>query len=93
MAIKRTSWPSGRIVTIEHTSRVLAETPDFRTAPAQVLFEGGFKHDDFDPGLRFVDVAPDGRFLMIEAAEQSDSVSLVVSLHWDRELQRLLPDK
>jgi len=75
------------------SARVLAETPDFRTAPAQVLFEGGFKHDDFDPGLRFVDVAPDGRFLMIEAAEQSESVSLVVSLHWDRELQRLLPDK
>jgi len=27
MALKRTSWPSGRVVTVEHVSRVLADNP------------------------------------------------------------------
>ena len=27
MSLKRTSWPDGRVVTLEHTSRVLAENP------------------------------------------------------------------
>ena len=27
MAIKRTSWERGRVVTLEHTSRVLADNP------------------------------------------------------------------
>jgi len=27
MALKRTSWPPGRVVTLEHVSRVLADNP------------------------------------------------------------------
>ena len=27
MALKRPAWPEGRIVTVEHTSRVLADNP------------------------------------------------------------------
>jgi serine/threonine-protein kinase len=72
------------------SARVLAEEPDFRTAPPQILFEGGFKRDDLDPDIRYMDVAPDGRFLMVEAAEQPDSASMIVAPHWDRELKRLL---
>ena len=52
----------------------------------------GDTHNDSDADMRFIDVAPDGRFLMIEP-EPSAQASIVVSPHWDQELKRLLPDK
>jgi hypothetical protein len=58
-----------------------------------VLFEGGFVHDDSDPNLRFCDVAPDGRLLMLEPTATSKAASIVVVQHWDQELNRLVPAK
>ena len=69
--------------------RVLAEAPEFRAAAPQLLFEGGFAHDDSDAVIRFMDVASDGRFLMAEP-DQPAQASIVVSPHWDQELSRLL---
>ena len=59
----------------------------------RVLFEGGFKHFDseLDLGLRFVDVAPDGGFLVVEPAHADATASMVVVENWDDELKRLLP--
>jgi hypothetical protein len=74
------------------SARVIAETPEFRAEPPQMVFEGGFVHDDSDAALRFMDVASDGRFLMAEPA-QAAQASIVVSPHWDQELKRLLGDK
>jgi serine/threonine-protein kinase len=74
------------------SARVTADGPEFRAAAPQLLFTGGFTHNDSDADMRFIDVAPDGRFLMIEP-EPSAQASIVVSPHWAQELKRLLPDK
>jgi serine/threonine protein kinase/Tol biopolymer transport system component len=74
------------------SAQVVSEAPDFRVAAPQVLFEGGFAHDA-DPLLRFFDVAPDGRLLMIEPTDIARAASIVVAQHWDEELKRLLPAK
>jgi hypothetical protein len=58
-----------------------------------MLFEGGFAHDDTDPGLRFFDSASDGRLLMIEAAGATNKASIVVVKNWTQELDRLVPAK
>jgi len=75
------------------TARVVTETPALRFEPARLLFEGGFAHDDTDPGLRFFDQAPDGRLLMIEPSGVAGTASIIVVQHWDQELNRLLPLK
>jgi len=75
------------------TARVVTETPTLRFEPARLLFEGGFAHDDTDPGLRFFDQAPDGRLLMIEPSGVASTASIIVVQHWDQELNRLLPLK
>jgi hypothetical protein len=75
------------------SSRVISETPELRFETPRTLVEGGFAHDDTDPGLRLFDSASDGRFLMIEAASASNPASLVVVQHWAQELNRLLPAK
>jgi len=69
-------------------ARVVSEAPELRLEPPQVLFEGGFAHDDTDPGLRFFDAAADGRLLMIEPIGTSKAASLVVVQHWDQEMAR-----
>ena len=52
-----------------------------RVEPAKVLFEGGF-----DPGG--FDVAPDGRFLVIESVQENTTpASIVVVLNWQEELK------
>jgi len=54
-----------------------------------VLFEGGF-----EPGSqRAFDVAPDGRFLMIEATTTDFSHSIVVVRNWAEELKARVPTK
>jgi serine/threonine-protein kinase len=61
----------------------------FRVEPPRVLFEGGF-----NPGPeRAFDVAPDGRFVMIENEpnDNTTSTSIVVVLNWTEELKRLVP--
>ena len=56
----------------------------------QPLFEGGFATDSLDLVLRFYDVAPDGRFLVVKPAELRNP-SIVVTQRWDQELNARLP--
>jgi Tol biopolymer transport system component len=63
----------------------------FRVEAPRALFEGGF-----DPGSdRAYDVAPDGRFVMIENEpnDNTTSASIVVVLNWGEELQARAPTK
>ena len=63
----------------------------FRVEAPRALFEGGF-----DPGSeRGYDVAPDGRFVMIEKEpiDNTTSASIVVVLNWLEELQARAPTK
>lgn len=73
------------------SARVVSQAPDFRVEAPRVLFEGGFVHDETDVIIRFFDVAPDGRFLMIEPNATAEGASIIVAQHWDEELKRLLP--
>ena len=75
------------------SARVVTETPTLQLEPAKMLFEGGFAHDDTDPGLRFFDSAADGRLIMIEPIGTSNQPSIAVVQHWDQELNRLVPAK
>ena len=72
---------------------VTADDGGYRTGPPHVIVDGGFTHDDADANIRFYDVAPDGRLLIIEASEKSPSAAIVVVQHWDEELSRLLPGR
>ena len=63
----------------------------FRVEAPRALFEGGF-----DPGSeRAYDVAPDGRFVMIENEpnDNTTSASIVVVLNWTEELKQRAPTK
>lgn len=71
------------------SARVLSTAPVFRADRPRALFEGGFFRDELDTGIRFYDVAPDGRFLMLETAGAS-SASVVLVQNWAAELARLL---
>jgi len=75
------------------SARVLSLAPGFGVEAPRVLFEGGFTQEDTDLGLnlRFLDAAPDGRFLVLEPANADATASMVVVEHWDDELKRLLP--
>jgi hypothetical protein len=70
---------------------VIAQEPELRLRPPQALFEGGFV-----PGSptvpRTYDVAPDGRFLMMDPSE-APPASLVLVQNWIEELKRLVPAK
>jgi serine/threonine-protein kinase len=57
--------------------------------PPHMLFQGGFVFDPSDLVIRMYDVALDGRFLMIEPAENLNA-SIVVAQHWDEELRARL---
>jgi hypothetical protein len=60
-----------------------------RVERPRVLFRGGFFRDPLDTGIRFYDVAPDGRFLMLEPAGES-TASVVLVQNWAQELERVL---
>jgi serine/threonine-protein kinase len=75
------------------SARVVSQAPDFRVDVPHMLFEGGFVHDDADPVIRFLDVAPDGRFLIVGAVDTGGAAALVIAQHWDEEVKRLLPTK
>jgi serine/threonine-protein kinase len=67
---------------------------DFRAGPPQVVVDGGFV--TYVEASGFYDVAPDGRFVMIEAAgnEQDDEAlpqEIILIQNWMRELARLVP--
>jgi serine/threonine-protein kinase len=72
------------------SARVVPDV-SFRVEAPQTLFEGGF-----DPGSeRAFDVAPDGRFVMIENEpnDNTTSASIVVVLNWTEELRARVPTK
>jgi serine/threonine-protein kinase len=71
-------------------ARVAIAGAGVRVDGSRMLFDGGFRHDTVDLILRFYDVAPDGRFLMIEPSGTKAS-SIVVAQHWDEELKARLP--
>jgi serine/threonine-protein kinase len=72
-------------------ARVLAEEPVFRVEAPQLLFTGGFRRDDSDPFIRFVDAAADGRFLVVDPPEVTQAPSIVIGQRWDELLKRILP--
>ncbi|MHC4571282.1 MAG: serine/threonine-protein kinase [Planctomycetota bacterium] len=61
--------------------------PEFKVTGSEVLFEGqylmGARHN--------YDVAPDGRFLMIQQSEELTPPCIHVVLNWFEELKRLVP--
>ncbi len=59
----------------------------------KMLFEGGFEARRRRSALRYVDVGPDDRFLIVEPVQPESAASLVFVQHWDEELRRLLPSK
>jgi Tol biopolymer transport system component len=71
-------------------ARVIAREPDVRIEAPRLLFEGGFVRDGTDPHIRFMDVAPDGRILFVEAPDTTVTASIVVTQSWDEELRRLV---
>jgi eukaryotic-like serine/threonine-protein kinase len=71
------------------SARVVSQAPDLRFEKPQVLFESRFVQGS----MRSFDVAPDGRFLMIEAIDTAPSASIVVVQNWFEELKRLAPTK
>ena len=59
-----------------------------RTGRPRVLFQGDF---EYAQRLRNYDVAPDGRFLMVQVPESAERGRLVVVINWFEELERLVP--
>ena len=57
----------------------------------QMLFEAAMGPSG--GGFRVYDVAPDGRFLIVQAAQADAAPEIVVVQHWFEELKRLVPTK
>ena len=72
-------------------ARVVSTLPEFRVTPPEQMFTGGFVV--YAPTLpRNQDIAPDGRFLMVEQTEATrDPSHIVVVTNWFDELKRLVP--
>ena len=68
------------------SARVTMSTGDIRVEPPQLLFDGGFKYDPVDLVVRYYDVAPDGRFMMIEPSGPT-TASIVIAQHWAEEIK------
>ncbi len=65
-------------------------SPTFNAGEPRLLFEGGFQWGY--SGQPNYDVAPDGRFLMIESTGGPTATKLNVVLNFFEELKRLDPD-
>jgi Tol biopolymer transport system component len=72
------------------SAEVITWEPALRLKPPRQLFEGGFI-PFFTGQPRTYDVAPDGRFVMIEPNEDARPASLVLVKNWAEELKRLVP--
>jgi hypothetical protein len=70
-------------------AKVIALDQEARFDAPRQLFQGGFAYDMADLIIRFYDVAPDGRFLVVEPVETKNAW-LVVAQHWDEEVRKLL---
>lgn len=55
----------------------------------RLLFEGSFVADGFGPAN--YDVAPDGRFVMVQAVRSAAPRAVHVVAHWGEELKRMAP--
>ncbi len=62
--------------------------PQFKVTGNIELFEGRYLSI---ASLQNYDVAPDGRFLMIQETDESESLGINVVLNWFDELKRLVP--
>jgi serine/threonine-protein kinase len=71
------------------SAKVLSATPAFRAERPRLLFEGDYSHEQHNSTIRFYDVAPNGRFLMLAPAGKS-TASLVLVQNWAEELERLM---
>ncbi|HXV60902.1 MAG TPA: protein kinase [Vicinamibacteria bacterium] len=71
---------------------VLSSSPTLDVGRPVLLFQGRFQSGDFggNPGTNY-DVAPDGRFLMIQEEGASAETSFQIVLNWGEELKRLAP--
>ena len=71
--------------------RMMAATvetqPEFKVTGTEVLFKGWYLTNEFSN----YDVAPDGRFLMIQESQESTPPEIHIVLNWFEELKRLLP--
>jgi serine/threonine-protein kinase len=66
----------------------ISTTPEFTAGTPQVLFEGPYNNV---PGISY-DVAPDGRFLVLQPAyDDSEVRELHVVTNWFEEVKRLVP--
>jgi Tol biopolymer transport system component len=84
----------GRELFYRHGDRMFVvdiETrPSFTVSPPRVLFEGRFEYTTGGHSQNY-DVAPDGRFLMIQRVESARLTEIRVVVGFDRELERLVP--
>ncbi len=73
---------------------ILSSSPELEIARPMVLFEGRFQTGEIggNPGTNY-DVAPDGRFVMIQGDSSVAETSLYVVLNWFEELKRLVPTR
>ena len=63
--------------------------PVFKAGIPETLFQDNFTASgSITPTY---DVAPDGRFLMLEPVEKAPSTKIVVVTNWFEELKRLVP--
>jgi hypothetical protein len=69
------------------TGAKIETEPEFKVTGSEVLFEGRYLSGSF----KHFDVAPDGRFLMIQESEESTPPSIHVVLNWFEEPKRLVP--
>ncbi len=71
--------------------RMMAATvetqPEFKVTGTEVLFKGRYLTNEYHN----YDVAPDGRFLMIQESQESTPPEIHVVLNWFEELKRLVP--
>jgi Tol biopolymer transport system component len=64
--------------------------PELKVGTPRELFKGQFRGTTSHLGLSY-DIAPDGRFIMIQEDEESAKTRINVVLNWFEELKRLVP--
>jgi Tol biopolymer transport system component len=67
---------------------IAIQQSEVRAQPPRVLLEQGFVHDDTDPNMRYVDMARDGRLLVVEPNQAVSDAAIVVAQHWDADLKK-----
>ena len=86
--------PNGREIFFRNGARMMSVpvSAGSRFEPGQpvLLFEANYRMDHADH-LPNYDIAPDGRFLMLQTVESAESNNIHVVLNWTEELKRLVP--